>query len=199
MSRRTCSGWFKAAASRGSGLGLREFPYVRGVFSAIAKACAWSKIEGLPKNMTAEQPTILITDDDDGHAFLIEENLRLSGLRSIFLRFSDGEEVLQFLQGLTTDPAFQRGKPYVLLLDIRMPKIDGIEVLRQIKSHPALRTLPVIMLTTANSPQEVERCHALSCNNYIQKPVSWDSFASTIGRLGEFITLLQIPRAGALT
>ena len=69
--------------------------------------------------MTAEQPTILITDDDDGHAFLIEENLRLSGLRSIFLRFNDGEEVLQFLQGLTTDPAFQRGKPYVLLLEAR--------------------------------------------------------------------------------
>jgi CheY-like chemotaxis protein len=145
--------------------------------------------------MTHQTPTILITEDDDGHAFLIEENLTRAGLQAPFLRFSDGQEVLDFLFERTTDPKFERGHPYLLLLDIRMPKVDGVEVLRQVKSEAGLRKLPVIMLTTTDDPREVERCHAEGCNSYIQKPVSWEGFASAINKLGEFLTLLQVPNS----
>lgn len=139
-------------------------------------------------------PTILIADDDDGHAFLVEDNLRRGGINTTFLRFGDGQEVLDFLFGRTTDPAFQRDQPYLLLLDIRMPKVDGVAVLQQIKADSELRRLPVIILTTTEDPREVDRCHALGCNIYIHKPVSFDAFANAIAQLGKFVSLVQLPR-----
>ena len=144
--------------------------------------------------MSHKLPHILITEDDDGHAFLIEDNLRRAGVTTPFIRFSDGQEVLDFLFGRNHGPSFERGQQYLLLLDIRMPKVDGVEVLRQIKADPNLHKLPVIILTTTDNPQEVERCHALGCNNYIQKPVSWESFAAAIAKLGQFLALLELPR-----
>lgn len=139
-------------------------------------------------------PTILITDDDDGHAFLIEDNLRRAGVNTPFLRFSDGQEILDFLYGRTADPKFDHNGSYLLLLDIRMPKVDGVEVLRQIKADPELRRLPVIILTTTEDPREVDRCHTLGCNVYMHKPVSFESFAAAINKLGLFVALLQLPR-----
>lgn len=139
-------------------------------------------------------PTILIAEDDDGHAFLIEDCLRRAGLTAPFLRFSDGQELLDFLFGRTLEPAFVHGKFYLLSLDIRMPRVDGIEALRQIKSDAALRDLPVIMLTTADDATDIQRCHGLGCNGYIQKPVSFDRFAATITKFGQFISLLKLPR-----
>ena len=135
---------------------------------------------------------ILIADDDAGHARLIEKNLRRAGLNNVIERFEDGEEALDFL--------FRRGErkceletPYLLLLDIRMPKVDGVEVLRQLKADPELRKMPVIMLTTTDDPREVERCHGIGCSHYIVKPVDYDGFAQVIGQLGLFVTLVQIP------
>jgi CheY-like chemotaxis protein len=121
-----------------------------------------------------ELPTILIADDDDGHAFLVEDNLRRGGVDTTYLRFSDGQELLDFLSGRTTNPTFRKGEPYLLLLDIRMPKVDGVTALQQIKADPDLRKMPVIMLTTTDDPREVDRCHALGCNIYIHKPVSFE-------------------------
>jgi len=139
-------------------------------------------------------PTILIADDDDGHAFLVEDNLRRGGVEATYLRFNDGQELLDFLFGRTADPAFKRGEPYLLLLDIRMPKVDGVTALQQIKADKELRKLPVIMLTTTEDPREVDRCHALGCNIYIHKPVSYEAFAHAITQLGNFVSLVQVPR-----
>jgi CheY-like chemotaxis protein len=139
-------------------------------------------------------PTILIADDDDGHAFLIEDNLRRAGVGAPFLRFCDGQEVLDFLFRRTTSPSFENDRAYLLLLDIRMPKVDGVAVLQQIKADPQLRKLPVIILTTTEDPREVDRCHELGCNVYMQKPVSYDGFATALNKLGKFVALLQLPR-----
>jgi CheY-like chemotaxis protein len=81
----------------------------------------------------------------------------------------------------------------LLLLDIRMPKVDGVEVLRQLKEDPLLRKIPVIMLTTTDDPREVERCHLLGCSNYIVKPVDYESYASAVNNLGHFILLVKVP------
>lgn len=143
--------------------------------------------------MNLKDLTILIADDDDGHAFLVEDNLRRSGVTVPILRFSDGQEVLDFLFGRSGKPAFEPSRPYLLLLDIRMPKVDGVEVLRQTKANAAFRRLPIILLTTTDDPREVARCHELGCNVYIQKPVSWENFAAAISKLGDFISLLQVP------
>jgi CheY-like chemotaxis protein len=142
----------------------------------------------------SENPTILITDDDDGHAFLIEDSLRQAGVRTPFLRFCDGQEILDFLNGVTTEPCFERNRPYLLLLDIRMPKVDGVTVLQRIKADPELRKLPVIILTTTDDPREVDRCHDLGCNVYMHKPISYENFAEAVTKLGKFVSLLQLPR-----
>ncbi|MEW6155873.1 MAG: response regulator [Verrucomicrobiota bacterium] len=136
---------------------------------------------------------ILIAEDDDGHARLIEKNLVRAGLHNPVVRFSDGQQILDFLFRRGARPHRASETPYLLLLDIRMPKVDGIEVLRQIKEDPELRKIPVSMLTTTDDPREVERCHALGCNNYIVKPVDYEKFAEAIKQLGLFISLVQVP------
>jgi CheY-like chemotaxis protein len=138
-------------------------------------------------------PTILIVDDDEGHAILIRENLEAAGLPNRIEHFRDGQAVLDF---------FSAGRPnknetYIVLLDIRMPKVDGIEVLRRLKADPELRKLPVIMLTTTDDVREVARCHQIGCSGYIQKPVDYDKFAEAIRRIGLFVPLLLVPQVGA--
>ncbi|MFZ9745424.1 MAG: response regulator [Opitutaceae bacterium] len=135
-------------------------------------------------------PTILIADDDEGHAILIRENLASTGLQNPILHFRDGQAVLDFF---LQDPARAVGS-FLLLLDIRMPKVDGIEVLRRLKTDGHLRKVPVIMLTTTDDAREVSRCHELGCNVYLQKPVDYDRFSDAIRRLGQFVPLLHVPR-----
>ena len=136
---------------------------------------------------------ILIADDDGGHARLIEKNLSRAGLRNPIERFENGQQILDFLFRRGTGPKRSTDTPYLLLLDIRMPKVDGVEVLRQLKEDEELRKIPVIMLTTTDDPREVERCHSLGCSNYIVKPVDYDKFAEAIKRMGMFLSLMQVP------
>ncbi len=140
-----------------------------------------------------QAPIILIVDDDEGHAFLVRENLEAAGLNNRIRHFSDGQAVLDFFFGPSSEANRNSQHVYLVLLDIRMPKVDGIEVLRRLKADPELRKLPVIMLTTTDDAREVERCHQLGCSVYIQKPVDYDRFAEAIRRLGLFMTLLLVP------
>jgi CheY-like chemotaxis protein len=136
---------------------------------------------------------ILIVEDDEGHAILIRQNLEAAGLSNRMEHFRDGQAVLDFFFKENERRRIEPTQTYLVLLDIRMPKVDGIEVLRRIKSDPELHKLPVIMLTTTDDAREVERCHQLGCNVYIQKPIDYDKFAEAIQRLGMFVTLLLVP------
>ena len=144
-----------------------------------------------------KEVVILIADDDSGHARLIEKNLTRAGLHNRIERFEDGQEILDFLLGRGAGRKREVGAPYLLLLDIRMPKVDGVEVLRQLKADPELRKIPTSMLTTTDDPREVQRCHALGCSNYIVKPVDYEKFAESIKQLGLFISLVEVPGIGA--
>lgn len=113
---------------------------------------------------------ILIAEDDKGHFVLTKHCLRRGGLSNEIIWFEDGQEALDFLfggNGRTRD----RRKEYVLLLDIRMPKVDGINVLRRIKSDPELNRMPVIMVTTSDASANVELCGQLGCSGYVVKPI----------------------------
>jgi CheY-like chemotaxis protein len=136
--------------------------------------------------------TILIVEDDEGHAILIRENLESAGVNNRIQHFRDGQAILDFFAQRPADDM----ETYLVLLDIRMPKIDGIEVLRRLKADPKTGKLPVIMLTTTDDTREIERCYDLGCNVYIQKPVDYDRFAEAIRRLGLFVPLLLIPTVG---
>jgi CheY-like chemotaxis protein len=143
-------------------------------------------------NVTREV-VILIADDDAGHVRLIEKNLERAGLHNSIERFQNGQELLDFLYGRNGGKKRHPHAAYLLLLDIRMPQVDGVEVLRQLKADPELRKIPVSMLTTTDDPREVSRCHELGCSNYIVKPVDYDKFAEAIKQLGLFISLVQVP------
>ncbi len=147
------------------------------------------------QNGFEKKVTILIAEDDDGHAMLIEENLRDSGLKNVIIRFKDGQEVLDFLFAGPSKTAPRRvpGGAYVLLLDIRMPKVDGVEVLRQLKQSPELGGMPVIMLTTTDDPQEIQSCYTLGCSCYITKPIDYQKFSEVLTRLGLFLLVVQVP------
>ncbi len=137
--------------------------------------------------------TILIAEDDEGHARLVKRNLTRSGLLNPILHFKDGQDVLDFLfcqgDGMHREP----GRSYVLLLDIRMPRVNGVEVLEKIKGDKELQKMPVTMLTTSNNPSEIEQCHLLGCSCYITKPIEYENFVTTIRNLGVFLSIVRVP------
>lgn len=134
---------------------------------------------------------ILIAEDNDGHAELIQSGLVESGVCNKIIRFSNGEDTWDFLcTSKNKKPKDQ--KHYLLLLDIHMPQMDGVEVLRLIKSDPNLKEMPVIMLTTTDDPKEVEECYQIGCNIYITKPVDFIKFEETLNRLGLFLQIVKV-------
>jgi CheY-like chemotaxis protein len=141
----------------------------------------------------SREVVILIAEDDDGHARLIELNLTRGGLNNKIQRFNNGQAVLDFLFRRGSEPHRALDTPYLLLLDIHMPRLDGVEVLRRIKEHRQLRKIPVMMLTTTDDPREVERCHAIGCSSYIVKPVNYEKFAEAVKSLGLYISLVEVP------
>lgn len=135
---------------------------------------------------------ILLAEDDDGHAELIKINFKLAGIGNKMIRFKDGLELWEFLSFTGGGHHREHGRQYLLLLDIRMPRMDGVEVLEKIKSDPELKKLPIIMLTTTDDPKEIEKCYALGCNSYITKPLEFAAFSETLRKLGEFILMIQV-------
>ena len=133
---------------------------------------------------------ILIAEDDDGHAELINNGLIESGVKNEIIRFSNGEEVWNFFS--SNDSKMIQDNNYLLLLDINMPKMDGIEVLRRMKSDNDLKEIPIMMLTTTYDPREVEACYKLGCNIYITKPIDFNKFTEMLTRLGLFIQIIKI-------
>ncbi len=143
--------------------------------------------------MLKKEVVILIAEDDVGHATLINKNLERAGITNTIIHFRNGEKTLDFLFKKGEGPHCESGIPYVLLLDIRMPGIDGIEVLRQIKGDERLKKMPVIMITTTDDPRVIEESHNLGCNHYIVKPVDYESFFSAVRQLGLFLQVVEIP------
>jgi CheY-like chemotaxis protein len=140
-----------------------------------------------------EQVTILIAEDDDGHARLIQRRFEEVGVHNPVIRFKDGAEAWDFISGKSA-PCLAPDKHYLLLLDIRMPNMDGVEVLKRVKGDASLKNMPVIMLTTTDDPKEVARCYELGCNNYLVKPIDFDRFSETIKRLGLFLMIVRVGR-----
>ena len=136
---------------------------------------------------------ILIAEDDEGHAGLIRKNLVRAGIANEMLRFKDGQEVMDFMHRKGDGPKRKPGTTYVLLLDIQMPRLDGMEVLAQMKADPALHKIPVVIITTSDDPREVEKCHALGCNNYIVKPIDYENFMNAVRQLGLFLAVVEVP------
>ena len=136
---------------------------------------------------------IIVADDDEGHAELITEGLQSSGVYNKIIRFRNGEELWRFFSGETVrDETRSSDKGYIVILDINMPKLDGVEALIKIRENPSIPPVPVFILTTAEDPAEIERCYKAGCSVYITKPVDFSLFAETLHRLGLFIQIMQV-------
>lgn len=143
--------------------------------------------------MRRDALTILLAEDDDGHAALVERNLRRAGVTNHIARVRDGQEALDYVRAEGAHAHRQPGGPLLMLLDIRMPRLDGVEVLRQLKAEPPTCGIPVIMLTTADNPHEITRCYELGCSVYVRKPVSYDELVDALRRLSLFLSIVTVP------
>jgi CheY-like chemotaxis protein len=139
--------------------------------------------------------TIIMIEDDEGHARLIERNIRRSGVNNDILPFANGSDAIRYLFGADGSGLVQKGRALLILLDLNLPDMSGIEILRQIKENKYLKPSPVVVLTTTDDSQEIKRCYELGCNVYITKPVNYESFANAIRQLGLFFSVIQVPPA----
>ena len=141
----------------------------------------------------ANTVTILVVDDDDGHRELIRRNLKRGGVLNNIVVLTNGAEALDYVFCRSAYSDRRATGELLILLDVNMPGIDGVEVLHQIKADPQKRKIPVIMLTTTDDPREVHKCYELGCNEYVTKPLDPNMFIEAIRRLGMFLSIVIVP------
>ena len=135
---------------------------------------------------------IVMIEDDEGHARLIEKNIRRAGILNDIRHFTDGTTALDFLFNAADGPA--KSGPAMILLDLNLPDMSGTDILARIKAEGSpLKRTPVVVLTTTDDKVEIERCYDLGCNVYITKPVNYENFADAIKQLGLFLSVIQVP------
>jgi CheY-like chemotaxis protein len=135
---------------------------------------------------------IVLVEDDDGHATLVEKNLRRAGITNTIARMRDGQEALDHIAAQLAQAPSNLNNT-VMLLDLNMPRMGGVEVLESLKANPITSAIPIIVLTTTDNPREVERCYELGCNVYVTKPVDYEAFVEAIRRLGFFLQVVKLP------
>ncbi len=138
-------------------------------------------------------PVIILAEDDDGHAGLIYKTLKRAGVENDILHFEDGEKTLNYLFRRGDDFHLEEGVSHILLLDIRMPVVDGKEVIRQVKQDKELQNIPIIVVSTTDDPMEKDNCYSLGCSTYVVKPIQYEEFIKVITQLGHYLLKDVIP------
>ncbi len=139
--------------------------------------------------------TIVMVEDDEGHARLIEKNIRRAGVTNEIKAFRDGTSALAFLLGADGSGEVHAGQPLLMLLDLNLPDMTGVDILKVVKENEILKRTPVVVLTTTDDQREIQRCYDLGCNVYITKPVNYECFSNAIRQLGLFFSVIQVPEA----
>ncbi len=135
--------------------------------------------------MNGEPLTILLVEDNLDHAELVKRNLETSLVANRLFHVEDGEAALDYLHGRGGYTDRQRfPRPHLVLLDLRLPRIDGLQVLREIKNHAELQRIPVVILTTSDAERDVALAYQYHANSYLTKPVDFDQFSRLLKDLG---------------
>ncbi|TDC29154.1 response regulator [Micromonospora sp. KC213] len=144
----------------------------------------------------AVQPVrILVVDDDPGDVLMIEEALVDSEIEKVIDVVSDGQEAMEFLRREGRHAEAQR--PDVILLDLNMPRMDGRQVLGEVKRDEDLRTIPIVVLTTSNADNDIVGSYTLQANAYVTKPIDLDDFNDVVRRIDEFFgRVVVLPKRG---
>ncbi len=142
--------------------------------------------------MRAAPETILLVEDDPGHAELIRANLEIGNLRQEIVHVTDGCQALDFLQ---RRGEFRSRPPggVLVLLDLNIPRLDGLELLRQLKSHPETRATPVLVFAAGDNPRLIWQCYEAGCSLYFPKPSLFEDFIGTLERLTGLIQAVSVP------
>jgi CheY-like chemotaxis protein len=145
-----------------------------------------------------ELKRILLVEDSANDVELVLEALSENHLANEVVVVRDGEEALNYLHRRGIFRLRAEGLPAVVLLDLKLPKVDGLEVLSHLKSDPVLKVLPVVILTSSREEQDLVRGYSLGTNAYVVKPVDFHEFLSVIKELGLFWAVVNQPPPGAL-
>ncbi|WP_336814455.1 response regulator [Bosea sp. MMO-172] len=132
-------------------------------------------------------------EDDEGHARLIEKNIRRAGVSNEIIPFANGTDALNYLFGADGSGAVSAGRQLLILLDLNLPDMGGVDILDKVKANVHTKRSPVVVLTTTDDSREIQRCYDLGANVYITKPVDYDGFANAIRQLGLFFSVIQVP------
>jgi CheY-like chemotaxis protein len=143
--------------------------------------------------MSEDNRPILLVEDDPGHVLLIEKNLRRACVLNEIINLDDGGKAVDYLFGEGEYAGQDNPAPLLILLDMNLPVLSGLQVLERIKADERTRRIPVVMLTTTDSPHEIDRCYDLGCNIYIVKPVNYVKFSEAIRNLGLFLSTVRTP------
>ncbi len=147
----------------------------------------------------AKSITILLADDDPDDRMLAQEAFEESRLRNTLEMVEDGEELMDYLlhRGKYAGGA-ARPRPSLILLDLNMPRKDGREALREIKSSPELRRIPIVVLTTSKADEDILRTYDLGVNSFITKPVTFEALVDVLLALGKYwFEIVELPGARA--
>jgi len=139
---------------------------------------------------------ILLVEDNPTDAELCIRTLKRGNLANHLVWVKDGAEALDFLYGTGQYAGRPRSVPRVILLDLRLPKVDGIEVLRRLKSDMAMKTIPIVVLTSSKEDRDVAESYKLGVNSFISKPVAFNEFSDTVTKLGMYWLLVNRPATG---
>ena len=135
--------------------------------------------------MNGEPLRVLLVEDNMDHDELVMRNLKNHRVANKIVHLSDGQAALDYLfrRGAHTDPA-DSPRPHVILLDLRLPKVDGLEVLKALKASDDLRHIPVVVLTTSEAERDIARAYSHHVNSYLVKPVGFEQFHQLMESLG---------------
>jgi len=148
-----------------------------------------------------EEVEILLVEDNLSDAELTIRALKKKNLANNLVHLKNGAEALDFIFATGSFAGRDRHKmPKVILLDLKMPKVNGLEVLEKLRADANARKIPVVVLTSSNEDPDVERCYSLGVNSYIVKPVDFDNFVKAVSELGFYWLLLnQVPNTNTAT
>ena len=134
---------------------------------------------------------VLLVEDDPGDVLMTKEAFEHYKLRNVLHVVTDGEQALQFLR--RTGGYADAPRPGLILLDLNLPRLDGLEVLAELKADPVLKVIPVVILTTSQAQQDVLRSYALHANAYVSKPVDFETFMEVIRQIDNFfVTVVKL-------